>query len=213
MGCITLSAAASFASGERTLRLRPEIRFDTAQSCPDMQGALQRALPSFLCRCQPTVSLRETFAATQICRRRIATGSRERNAQSIQYDATPPHRSASLNAPGKLTGSSAHHCQFSWVSVISPRTTKDRTLLLDGGRVHLGGLRPISNRMLTLRYRGQIGPLSEIAAAFTPVQCNDGIVEGRDFADAGGRFIVRSSVTSCRSSADEMASVSHFPSM
>jgi hypothetical protein len=29
----------------------------------------------------------------------------------------------------------------------------------------------------------------------------------------GGRFIVRSSVTSCRSSADEMATVSHFPSM
>jgi hypothetical protein len=32
-------------------------------------------------------------------------------------------------------------------------------------------------------------------------------------ADDGGRFIVRSSVTSCRSSADAMAIVSHFPSM
>lgn len=29
---------------------------------------------------------------------------------------------------------------------------------------------------------------------------------------SGGRFIVKSSVTSCRSSADKMASVSHFPS-
>ena len=31
--------------------------------------------------------------------------------------------------------------------------------------------------------------------------------------DGGGRFIVKSSVTSCRSSADDIATVSHFPSM
>jgi hypothetical protein len=41
--------------------------------------------------------------------------------------------------------------------------------------------------------------------------------ESQDFRDIqspdrGGRFIVKSSVTSCRSSADEIPTISHFPS-